>query len=88
LGVASFFVLPVASLPTVDIPAIGVFANLPGASPEVMATTVATPLERRLGHIASVADMTSQSQTGRTTVILQFDLERDINGAARDVQAA
>ena len=88
LGVASFFVLPVASLPTVDIPAIGVFANLPGASPEVMATTVATPLERRLGHIASVTNMTSQSQTGRTTVILQFDLDRDINGAARDVQAA
>jgi multidrug efflux pump len=88
LGIASYFVLPVASLPTVDIPAIGVFANLPGASPEVMATTVATPLERRLGHIASVTDMTSSSSTGQTRVILQFDLERDIDGAARDVQAA
>jgi multidrug efflux pump len=88
IGVASYFVLPVASLPALDIPGIGVFANLPGASPEVMATTVATPLERRLGHIASVTDMTSSSSTGSTRVILQFDLDRDIDGAARDVQAA
>jgi multidrug efflux pump len=88
VGIAAYFVLPVASLPAIDIPAIGVSATLPGASPEVMATSVATPLERRLGHIASVTDMTSSSQKQRTQIVLQFDLDRDINGAARDVQAA
>ncbi len=88
VGVAAYFVLPVASLPALDIPAIFVSANLPGGSPEVMATTVATPLERRLGNIASVTDMTSQSQTGQSRIIMQFDLDRDIDGAARDVQAA
>ncbi len=88
VGFAAYFVLPVASLPGVDIPAIGVFANLPGGSPEVMATSVATPLERRLGHIASVTDMTSSSGTGQSRIIMQFDLDRDIDGAARDVQAA
>ncbi len=88
VGIAAYFVLPVASLPAIDIPAIGVSANLPGASPEIMATSVATPLERRLGHIASVTDMTSSSSTQRTQIVMQFDLDRDINGAARDVQAA
>jgi multidrug efflux pump len=88
VGIASYFVLPVASLPNIDTPAIGVSASVPGASPEVMATSVATPLERRLGQIASVSEMTSQSSTGRTQVVLIFDLERDINGAARDVEAA
>ncbi len=88
VGIASYFVLPVASLPNIDTPAIGVSASVPGASPEVMATSVATPLERRLGQIAAVTEMTSSSSTGRTQVVLIFDLDRDINGAARDVQAA
>src|SRR4051812_22987383 len=87
-GVAAYFVLPVASLPSVDFPTIRVNANLPGASPEVMATSVATPLERRLGAIADVTEMTSQSGTGNTSITLQFGLNRNIDGAARDVQAA
>ena len=87
-GVAAYFVLPVASLPSVDFPTIRVNANLPGASPDVMATSVATPLERRLGAIADVTEMTSQSGTGQTSVTLQFGLNRNIDGAARDVQAA
>ena len=87
-GVAAYFLLPIASLPTVDFPTVYVSANLPGASPETMATSVATPLERHLGHIADVTEMTSQSRVGSTNVVLQFDLARDINGAARDVQAA
>jgi multidrug efflux pump len=87
-GVASYFVMPVAALPSVDFPTVAVSANLPGASPQVMATSVATPLERRLGQIADVTEMTSRSQTGQTRVILQFGLNRDIDGAARDVQAA
>ena len=88
LGIAAYFVLPVASVPRVDVPVVFIQANLPGGSPQVMATSVATPLERRLGHIASVTDMSSQSQLNVTRIILQFDLDRDINGAARDVQAA
>ena len=87
-GVLSFFQLPVAPLPQVDFPTISVTANLPGASPETMAATVATPLERALGAIAGVNEITSSSSLGNTRVTLQFDLNRDINGAARDVQAA
>ncbi len=88
VGVVSFNLLPVAALPQVDFPVISVSASLPGASPETMATAVATPLERSLGRIAGVNEMTSSSALGTTNVTLQFDLERDINGAARDVQAA
>ena len=87
-GVISFFLLPVAPLPQVDFPTISVSASLPGASPDTMAATVATPLERALGSIAGVNEMTSSSSLGTTRVVLQFDLNRDINGAARDVQAA
>jgi multidrug efflux pump len=87
-GVLGFRLLPVSPLPQVDFPTIVVSANLPGASPETMAATVATPLERALGRIAGVTEMTSQSSLGSTRVVLQFDLDRDINGAARDVQAA
>ncbi len=86
-GVLSYRMLPVAPLPQVDYPAISVLASLPGASPETMAATVATPLERALGSIAGVNEMTSTSSQGSTRISLQFDLERDINGAARDVQA-
>jgi len=88
LGIGAYFVLPVASVPRVDVPVVFIQATLPGGSPEIMATSVATPLERRLGHIASVTDMNSQSSLNSTRIILQFDLDRDINGAARDVQAA
>ncbi|WP_043330637.1 efflux RND transporter permease subunit [Curvibacter gracilis] len=87
-GLIAFFMLPVAPLPQVDFPTISVSASLPGASPETMATTVATPLERALGSIAGVSEITSSSSLGNTRVTLQFDLDRDINGAARDVQAA
>ena len=87
-GVLAFFQLPVAPLPQVDFPTISVSASLPGASPETMAATVATPLERALGAIAGVSEMTSSSSLGNTRVTLQFDLNRDIDGAARDVQAA
>jgi multidrug efflux pump len=87
-GIAGFFVLPVAPLPQVDYPAISVSASIPGASPDTMATSVATPLERRLGVISGVNEMTSNSGTGSTRVSLQFDLDRDIDGAAREVQAA
>ena len=87
-GLAAFFLLPVAPLPQVDVPAIFVSASLPGASPETMATSVATPLERRLGIIADVSELTSSSRVGRSEVVLQFDLGRNIDGAARDVQAA
>nr|WP_281459275.1 efflux RND transporter permease subunit [Pseudomonas sp. P13] len=88
LGGVSFGLLPVAPLPQMDFPVIVVQANLPGASPEVMASTVATPLERSFGAIAGVNTMSSRSSQGSTRVILQFDLDRDINGAAREVQAA
>ncbi|MGE7955252.1 efflux RND transporter permease subunit [Pseudomonas sp. NPDC089530] len=88
LGGVSFGLLPVAPLPQMDFPVIVVQASLPGASPEVMASTVATPLERSFGAIAGVNTMSSRSSQGSTRVILQFDLNRDINGAAREVQAA
>ncbi|KJC56481.1 nodulation protein [Bradyrhizobium sp. LTSPM299] len=87
-GAIAFFKLPVSPLPDVDIPTIQVQATLPGASPADVATTVASPLERHLGQIASVTEMTSVSSLGSARVILQFDIGRDINGAARDVQAA
>jgi multidrug efflux pump len=86
-GIGAFFLLPVASMPNIDYPVVLVQANLPGGSPETMATSVATPLERHLGHIADVDQMTSMSRTGQTTVVLQFGIDRDINGAARDVEA-
>jgi multidrug efflux pump len=87
-GVAGFFALPVSPLPSVDFPVISVTATLPGASPQTMAASVATPLERHLGIIADVNEMTSQSTTGQARITLQFNLDRDINGAAREVQAA
>jgi multidrug efflux pump len=87
-GAISFFQLPVSPLPQVDYPTISVRASLPGASPQVVATTVATPLERHLGQIADVTEMTSNSTVGGTRITLQFGLDRDIDGAARDVQAA
>ena len=87
-GVVAFFKLPVSPLPQVDFPTISVQATLPGASPQDVATTVASPLERHLGQIADVIEMTSQSSVGSVRITLQFGLNRDINGAARDVQAA
>ncbi len=87
-GIVAFFLLPVAPLPQVDFPTITVQAGMPGASPETMATSVATPLERHLGQIADVAEMTSQSTVGNTRITIQFGIDRDIDGAARDVQAA
>ena len=87
-GLLAYFHLPVAPLPQVEFPTISVQASLPGASPETMAATVATPLERSLGAIAGVTEMTSFSSQGNTRVTLQFELDRDINGAASDVQAA
>jgi len=87
-GMLAFRLLPVSPLPQVDFPTISVSAGLPGASPETMASTVAMPLERSLGRIAGVTEMTSSSSLGSTRITLQFDLSRNINGAARDVQAA
>ena len=87
-GALCFQLLPIAPLPQVDFPTISVNAALPGASPETMAATVATPLERALGAIAGITQITSRSSLGSSNIILQFDLSRDINGAARDVQAA
>jgi len=87
-GIGAFFVLPVSPLPQVDFPTISVSASLPGASPDTMATSVATPLERRLGVISGVNEMTSNSGSGSTRVSLQFDLNRKIDSAAREVQAA
>src|SRR5262245_41012159 len=87
-GAVAFGLLPVAPLPQVDYPTISVSASLPGASPETVASSVATPLERQFGRIAGVTEMTSASQLGSTSVTLQFDLSRDIDAAARDVQAA
>jgi multidrug efflux pump len=87
-GAVAFRFLPVAPLPRIDFPTIAVGAGLPGASPETMASNVAAPLERYLGHISGVTQMTSSSTYGSTSVVLQFDLNRDINAAARDVQAA
>ena len=87
-GLLGFQLLPIAPLPQVDFPTISVSASLPGASPDTMAATVATPLERALGTIAGLNEITSRSSLGSTNITLQFDLDRDINGAARDVQAA
>ncbi|WP_210081984.1 multidrug efflux RND transporter permease subunit MdtC [Pantoea endophytica] len=87
-GIIGFRLLPVAPLPQLDFPVILISASLPGASPETMAASVATPLERSLGRIAGVSEMTSTSSLGSTRIILVFDFDRDINGAARDVQAA
>ncbi len=87
-GMVAFKILPVSPLPQVDFPTISVSASLPGASPEIMASSVATPLERQFGRIANITEMTSTSALGSTSVTMQFDLSRDINGAARDVQAA
>ncbi|ENA3461084.1 multidrug efflux RND transporter permease subunit MdtC [Yersinia enterocolitica] len=87
-GVIGFSLLPVSPLPQVDYPVIMVSASMPGADPETMASSIATPLERALGRIAGVNEMTSTSSLGSTRIILQFDLSRDINGAARDMQAA
>jgi multidrug efflux pump len=87
-GGVAFYVLPVSPLPQVDYPTISVGASLPGASPSTMAASVATPLERQFGRIAGVTEMTSSSNLGTTSVTLQFDLSRDIDGAARDVEAA
>ncbi|HEY6873949.1 MAG TPA: multidrug efflux RND transporter permease subunit [Geobacteraceae bacterium] len=87
-GVIAFRLLPVSPLPQVDFPTISVSAGLPGADPETMATSVAAPLERQLGHIAGVTEMTSVNNRGSTNITLQFDLDRNIDGAARDVQAA
>jgi len=87
-GAIAFEVLPVAPLPEVDFPTISVSAGLPGASADIMASSVATPLERQFGHIAGVTEMTSASTLGSTSITIQFDLSRDIDGAARDVEAA
>src|SRR5580658_9046506 len=87
-GAVAFIELPVAPLPQVDFPTVSVSASLPGASAQIMASSVATPLERQLGSIAGVSEMTSSSSLGNTSITLQFDLSRDINGAARDVEAA
>ena len=87
-GAIAFTVLPVSPLPQVDFPTISVGASLPGASAEIMASSIATPLERQFGHIAGITEMTSASSLGNTAVTLQFDLSRDIDGAARDVEAA
>ncbi|MBW8869592.1 MAG: efflux RND transporter permease subunit, partial [Acidobacteriales bacterium] len=87
-GILAFRYLPVAPLPQVEFPVIQVQASLPGASPETMASAVATPLERQFGRIAGINQMTSTSQTGSTGIVLQFDLNRNIDAAGRDVQAA
>src|SRR4029077_13254742 len=86
--ILGYLLLPVSPLPQVDFPSISVNASLPGASPETMASAVATPLERQFGRIAGVTEMTSTSYLGATSITLMFDLDRDINAAARDVQAA
>src|SRR5437899_656506 len=88
VGAVAFALLPVATLAEVVYPSITVFANLPGASPETMATAVATPLERMFGRIAGITQMTSLSQLGSTNITMQFDLDRNVDAAARDVQAA
>jgi len=88
VGAIAFNVLPVSPLPQVDFPTISVSAGLPGGSPEITASSIATPLERQFSHIAGVTEMTSSSSLGSTSITLQFDLSRDIDGAARDVEAA
>ena len=87
-GIVAYRLLPVSPLPQVDFPTISVSAMLPGASPEIMASSVATPLEREFGRIAGVTEMTAQSTLGQASVTLQFDLSRNIDAAARDVEAA
>ncbi|HEY0786982.1 MAG TPA: efflux RND transporter permease subunit, partial [Acidobacteriaceae bacterium] len=87
-GIVGYTVLPVSPLPQVDFPTIQVQSGLPGASAEIMASSIATPLERQFSHIAGVTEMTSSSSLGSTNITLQFELNRDINGAARDVEAA
>ncbi len=87
-GLVAYFLLPVAPYPNIDIPTIAISANMPGASPETMSSSVATPLERHLGAIAGVTEMTSRSNINSTQIVMQFDIKRDIDGAARDVQAA
>jgi len=88
LGIVAYRFLPVASLPSVEFATINVTANRPGADPETMAATIAAPLERRLGEIAGVTEMTSVSSLGNSRISIQFDLSRSLDGAARDVQAA
>src|SRR5579872_3923193 len=88
VGGLGYIFLPVSPLPQIDFPTISVSAALPGASPETMASAVATPLERQFGRIAGITEMTSASSLGSTSITMQFDLDRDINAAARDVQAA
>jgi multidrug efflux pump len=88
VGAIAFNVLPVSPLPQVDFPTISVSAGLPGGSPEICASSIATPLERQFSHIAGVTEMTSSSSLGSTSITLQFDLSRNIDGAARDVEAA
>src|SRR6266478_4573349 len=87
-GALAFYFLPVAALPQVEYPTINVNTNLPGASPETMASAVTTPLERSFGRIAGITEMTSGSNMGQANVTMQFDLDRNIDAAARDVQAA
>ena len=87
-GAFAYTLLPVAPLPRVDFPTIQVSASLPGASPETMASAVATPLERRFGRLAGLTEITSTSSLGTTSLTLQFDLDRDVDAAGRDVQAA
>ena len=88
IGLVAYHFLPVASMPTVEFPTIRVSASRPGADPAIMAATVAAPLERRLGEISGVTEITSTSSLGSTNITIQFDLNRNIDGAARDVQAA
>src|SRR6476661_6825056 len=88
VGVVAYLQLPVASVPSVDFPTIRVNASRPGADPATMAATVAAPLERRIGEISGVTELTSRSSLGATNITVQFDLSRSIEGAARDVQAA
>src|SRR6202042_3607465 len=87
-GAVAFRVLPVSALPQIDFPTVSVQAQLPGASPEIMASSVATPLERQFGRIAGITEMTSSSYLGSTQITIQFDLDRNIDGAVRDVQAS
>src|SRR5580692_2264613 len=87
-GMAAYGLLPVSPLPRVDFPTVQVSVSYPGASPETMASSVATPLERRFGRIAGITEITSTSSLGSTSIVLQFDLNRDVDAAARDVQAA
>lgn len=88
VGILAFNLLPVSQLPQIEFPTISVQANLPGASPDVMATSVATPLEHYIGHISGITEMTSSSSLGKTNIVIQFDLNRNINAAANEVQAA